>query len=266
LPPEELRIALSPDRVDLVRLAPGWRGRAVAERQSLPCATAAEEAPWRAATDVLAAALAQARGGAGRARVVLSDHFARYQLLPWRGDLRNAGELETLARMRFREIHGAAADAWELRLAAARYGAPYLACAIDRELLRALVAAHAKAKLRLASVRPLLVSAYARWRRRRAASDAWLAVCGAGRFTLCRVEGGAWRSVRSELSQGDLAQDLQRAIERESLALGIDPGGAALHVYAPEEPRLAAHALPGMRLSVFEPPAGTEARYAMALA
>jgi hypothetical protein len=263
---DELRIALSPDRVDLVRLARGWRGFSIAHRQSVPCETLAGDPPWRAAIDTLETVVTQARGRARSARVVLSDHFVRYQLLPWRADLRNDGELEALARMRFREIHGAAADGWDLRLAATRYGAPYLACAIDRELLRALAAVQSKQKLRLASIRPLLVSTYNRWRIRRASGDCWLAVCGGGRLTLCRIESGAWRSVRSEKAGGEFARELQRAVERESLALGIDPAGAPLHVFAPEQARLAAHAVAGMTVAVFEPPMASEPRYAMALA
>jgi hypothetical protein len=216
--------------------------------------------------DVLAAALAKVRGRARRVRVVLSDQLLRYQLVPWRADLRNEGELEALARMRFKEIHGAAADAWELRLAPTRYGAPYLACAIDRELLRTMAGVISKEKLRLASVRPFLVSTYNRWRAKHVAGACWFAVCGGGRLTLCRIEGGAWRSVRSEKSGGDLARELQRTLERESLALGIDPAGSPLHLFAPEQARLATHAVAGVTVSVFEPPPGAEPRYAMALA
>ncbi len=263
---DELRIALSPDRVDLVRLERGWGGFSIASQQSIACESAAAGPPWRAAIAVPESALSGARGGAGSARVILSDHFARYMLVPWRADLRNEREIEALARIRFREIHGSAADDWEIRLAPARFGAPYLACAIDRKLLRALASAHAQAKLRLASLRPILVPAYNRWRKTRAAGDCWFAVCGRGRLTLCRIESGAWRSVRSEKYGGEPARELQLAVERESLALGIDPSGAALHVFAPEQARPAARGAAGMTVSVFAPLPGVEPRYAMALA
>lgn len=266
LPLEELRVALAPDRVDLVRLERGWRGFSIARQQSIACEPAAGDPPWRAAIDVLASALAGARGGAKSARVVLSDQFARYMLVPWRTDLRNESEIEALARIRFKEVRGAAADAWEIRLAPTRFGAPYLACAVDHELLLALAGAHSKEKLRLASVRPLLVSTYNRWRRMRAVGDCWFAVCSRRRLTLCRIESGAWRSVRSEKFGGELASELQLAVERESLALCIDPAGAALHVFAPEQPRSAMLGVTGMTVSVFEPLPGVEPRYAMALA
>jgi hypothetical protein len=265
LPLDALRIALAPDRVDLVRLERGWRGLSIGTQHSIACEPAAGAAPWRAAIDALAQALAQARGRARSARVVLSDAFARYLLVPWRTDLRNESEIEALARMRFREIHGAAADDWVIRLAPTRYGAPYVACAVDHELLRALAAAHLKEKLRLASVRPLLIATYERWRSTRAAGDCWFAVCARGRLTLCRIEGGTWRSVRSEKSHGDTARELQLALERESLALCIDPAGAVLHLFAPEQARLATDAVAGMEVSVYAPLPGVEPRYAMAL-
>jgi hypothetical protein len=266
LPLEDLRVVLAPYHVDVVRLKRGWRGLTIAGQQSLACEPAAGHPPWHAALGVLGAALAGARGAATSARVVLSDDFVRYLLVPWRTDLRNDGEMEALARIRFREVHGSIADDWEIRLAPTQFGAPYLACAVDRELLRALAALHTKEKLRLAAVRPLLVSAYNRWRRTLAAAKCWFAVCARGQLTVCRIEGGAWRSVRSERFRGELARELQLAVERESLALCVDPAGAALHVYAPEQPRSATHGIAGLKVTVCGPLAGVEPRYAMALA
>jgi len=82
------------------------------------------------------------------------------------------------------------------------------------------------------------VSAYNRWRATRHAGDGWFAACAAGRLSLCRIESGAWRSVRSQQVGADLERELRVAVEREALALGVDPGeGSALHLFAPEHPR-----------------------------
>jgi hypothetical protein len=197
--------------------------------------------------------------------VALSDHFVRYLLVPWRTDLRDESEYEALARIRFKEVYGAVADGWAVRLVPTRFGAPYVACAMDLDLLEELRAAFSRHKLRLASVRPVFVASYNRWRKTHRAGDCWFAVYGAGRLSLCRVEGGAWRSVRTEKSTGDLAQSLQIAVEREAMGLGVDPEGAALHLFAPGQPRLTSAGLGGMKVSTYEPLSGVEPRFAMAL-
>jgi hypothetical protein len=262
---ESLRIALGPDRVDAVRLRRGWRGVTAIERQSVACAAAAGAASWRPAIDTLSAVLPGAKARARGACVALADHFVRYLLVSWRTDLRDASEYEALARIRFREVYGAASDGWAIRLVPTRFGAPYVACAMDQDLLDELRAVFARHRLRLASVRPVFVASYNRWRRTHRAGDCWFAVYGSGRLSLCRVEGGAWRSVRTEKSSGELAMSLQLAVEREAMSLGVDPQGAALHVFAPGQPRLAAGSLGGMKVSVYEPLPGIEPRFAMAL-
>ena len=262
---ESLRVSLAPDRVDVVSLRRGWRRAESFAFQSAACEVNDPATPWRPAIESLAAVMPEAKFRARVAHVALSDHFVRYLLVPWRTDLRDQTEFEALARIRFREVYGAAADGWAIKLVPTRFGASYVACAVDREFLSELRAVFARHKLRLASVRPVFVASYNRWRRAHRAGDCWFAVCGAGHMSLCRIEGGVWRSVRTEKSSVGLAQSLQFAVEREAMGLGVDPEGATLHVFAPGLPRLASGSLGGMKVSIYEPLPGVEPRFAMAL-
>ena len=85
--------------------------------------------------------------------VVLSNHFARYTVVPPQVDATAEEEL-ALARFHFAKIHGERARGWEVRISRAGDG-PRLACAIDASLLERLKACFPKGgKARLASVQP----------------------------------------------------------------------------------------------------------------
>src|SRR5262249_3590181 len=98
-----------------------------------------------AALSRLAEELARA---SARVTVVLSNHFARYALVPWSDGLRKAEEEAAFARYCFAKIHGERSKDWDLRLSPAPSGAARIASAVDAPLVQAVRAAFpAKAKL-----------------------------------------------------------------------------------------------------------------------
>jgi hypothetical protein len=246
---DQLRIALTPARVDLLRVRQGLRRTTVLEALAAPCqamtGTRESDLLRAAALDALDAALAAANPQRGTAvGVRISDHFVHYLVLPWSTELRNEAEIEAVARIRLRQALGEAVEGWTVRLAPTRFGEPYVACAADAALLAGVASRLASRKLRLVSLRPALVAAYRRWRSARPAAAGWFAACMQGRLNLCRVSGGALKSIRSQRAGDDLEQDLRLAVERESLQLGaapavVNPGAEGVHVFAPEYPRTA---------------------------
>jgi hypothetical protein len=141
--------------------------------------------------------------------VVLSNHFARYTIVPPQQDATAEEEL-ALARFQFAKIHGERARGWEVRLSRAGGGAR-LACAIDASLLARLKACFPKGgKARLASVQPALMAVYNAARKRIPREGAWLLLTESGRSCLAHVAPQGWGSVHN----GPEA-DWERQIERE---------------------------------------------------
>jgi hypothetical protein len=146
--------------------------------------------------------------------VVLSNHFARYTVVPPQEGA-SAEEEVALARFQFARIHGERAKAWEVRISRAG-GGPRLACAIDASLLERLKARFPKGgRARLASVQPALMAAYNALRKRIPRDGAWLLLTEPGRSCLARVAAQGWGSVHN----GHDA-DWEGLIERERSRAG----------------------------------------------
>ena len=149
--------------------------------------------------------------------VVLSNHFARYTIVPPQADATAQEEL-ALARFQFAKIHGERAR--EMRTSQPRAGdGPRLACAIDASLLERLKACFQKSgKARLASVQPALMAAYNAARKRIPREGAWLLLTEPGRSCLARLGPKGWGSV-----QNGPESDWERQIERERNRAGGEP-------------------------------------------
>jgi hypothetical protein len=130
LRPDEVRVArrvgLLPGRGD------GGRGFVV------PATRGASDEPWRAGMQRLAEALTELGARTGSMQVVVSDHYARYVLVPWSANLVSDSERLALARVAFAETFGPAADAWNITMDEQPAGCPSFACAIDRALQQTL--------------------------------------------------------------------------------------------------------------------------------
>jgi hypothetical protein len=175
---------------------------------------------WRAALDALPGIL-----GAHKAReasVVLADQFVRYALLPWNPAVKSREQWLALARHRFGALHGAAAAAWDVKLAPTAPLGPQLACAVDRELVEALVSSFVTAGVYLRSVEPFLVAAFNRIRRMVGNGSCWIVVEEPGRLTLAMLQRGAWLAIRSRRVDQRWRSALPEILERESAFLGLD--------------------------------------------
>ena len=241
LSPDSLSVFLSPDGVLAVSRR-GWRGR-IGEKRVYPVEAAA--GGWNAALAALSVALREFR--CGRLRVVLSNHFAQYQLLPWRDDLADDDEAAALVRIGFHETFGNSAEAWDIRLSDDAPGRTRIAAAVPRELLGALAKVAADAKVRLAAVQPYLTVGFNAWRQHFGPGrSAWLVLHEEGRLCFALLEQGRWRWVRNLRAGADWLEDLPDLVESESLLAGAEALPAEVLVFAPGVPDLAVRA--GSRL------------------
>ncbi len=200
--------------------------------------------------------------------VVLSNHFVRYDCLPWNEAVKNEDEQLALARHRLAQVYGAAAQTWALRLSPAGKGAPRLVAAMDEALLASIKLATTEAKLKLHSIQPYLMASFNHYAKNLAQGDGWFVAAESGRFALARFRGGLWQQIH--LRGGDGMGALHDWLERENLSGG---GGTffcrEVFLFAPELEREAA--LPDYQLHRLELPACrgyspiTDVQYAMAM-
>jgi hypothetical protein len=227
-----VRIELTPWRVTVSRVAT----RGVAEiRHSAECAPEHGDGPlWQAPATALAPLLAEPEWRHARAELVLSNHFVRYAIVPWRDDLGSEAERRAFMRHCFARIYGAPAETWELRVSEMRYGVAAVASAVEPGLLAALRSASGPAALRLVSIDPLLAAAFNRARRQIVAGRYWFAVAEPGRLCSAYIEEGVWRRLRCQPLDADWQHALPRLLTRERLLAGDAAAEASLYLCAPQ--------------------------------
>lgn len=146
-------------------------------------------------------------------RVVLSNHFVRYAVLPWSSALTSEKDWTLFGEHSFASVYGDTALRWSVRVSNAGAGKPRIACAIDTELLVRL--AHLP---NVVSIQPYLMAAFNARRRSLRDRSFWFVVQESGRLTLALVAGGKWKLVRNRQASEHWPQLLADLLEREAAA------------------------------------------------
>jgi hypothetical protein len=175
---------------------------------------------WRGALAALPEILKPHHGR--EASVVLADQFVRYALLPHNDAVKSAEQWLALARHRFGALHGAVSAEWDVKVTQTAPLGARLACAVDRELIEALVGQFVAAGVQLISVQPFLVAGFNRIRQRVGNGSCWIVVEEPGRLTLALIRRGAWVAIRSRRNDGRWSELLPEILEREGAFLGLD--------------------------------------------
>jgi hypothetical protein len=224
---------LSPDRVALVRRRRGWNGT-FDFKADAPCAAPTATA----AVEALAGLLAQTEIGTGDLTLLLSNHFVRYLLVPWRAEVGSPLELAAFAEICCDQIFGSDGGRRILLTAREPAPSPRLAAVLDATLLESLRLVVAPSRLRLASIQPYLAAAFNRLRASFGHRDFIFVVAEPSRTCLLVSIGGCWSSVRASAGE-DRPQALADLIEREAQLLGLaEDGMPAVFVHAPRQARL----------------------------
>jgi hypothetical protein len=229
--PDRLLIGLAPDSLSLLRVSGAARPR-VSDKRAVACDADAGTEPWQGACATLARLAGEVASLSARVTVVLSNHFARYVLVPWSEGLGKADEEAAFARYCFSKIHGERAKDWDLRLSPSRPGSARIASAVDAPLVQAIRAAF-PARARLASIQPYLMSAFNRWRAQLAGARAWLLVVEPQRACLARVEDGRWAAVRNSRGSFEGPEQWAGLLDRELHLAGGERAAEEVYVHAP---------------------------------
>ncbi len=204
---DEARVWLAPREMRLRRLARGIRSKCLAETTRPFESTQFE---WRPALAALHACLGEPEWRGVNVRVVLSNLWTRYAIVPWSDGLANEDERAAHARILLSEAYGGMGDDWQVCLSDAAPGEPRIACAAPTGLLTELRATLESRRIRMLSVQPRLVAAYNQWRERLPEGAGWFVSVEEGSLAAARLVPGGWDRVYTARIGADWAMELLR--------------------------------------------------------
>lgn len=231
--PDQLSIAIAPDRIVLVRGSGGFRPQLIA-KAVVP--VAGTEVGWKPALDVLAKTLTtDPQWQNAAARVVLSNSFVRYQLVPWSDEINSAEEREAYIRQSFAQVYGDSAAQWVYVVSDVSRGAAWVACAMDRDLLTRLEEAVVQAGSQLVSVMPHVMPAFNGVRRTLKHKDCWFVQIEKDKMLLALISSGHWQTISSRKIVGEhWQQELPQLLDREWRLNGLSQVPREVLISAPE--------------------------------
>lgn len=222
---DELRVALCRDQLQLVRVASkltrkGWAHQVLDKK--LVSFEPDAEMPWSAAVSRLETVLTGSAIKPQSASIVVSNHFMRYAVVDVDKSLQKEAEQVAFVRHRFNQLYGACADNWEVKLDQEYPGAPFLASAIEGQLLVALRDMFKRVNVKLQSVQPVLMKAYNRCRPELKNRNAWFVLFEQGMLCVAWLKDGYPDRVRTIKASGDWLEKLPEMLEREAYLSELD--------------------------------------------
>jgi hypothetical protein len=270
---ERLLISIAPGELSWIRTHGLLRPEADAKR-IVPVDADYGARAWDGVIHALRAETAQWQNDNVAVRIVLSNHFVRYALVP-SSDGVSAGEEElALARFHFAKVHGEASRDWNIRLspaASGMSGTTRLASAVDNALIDALQQSFPRQRQpRLASIQPLLMSVF-NSTPAMPAKGAWLVMVEADRTCVALYSGKSWQAVQNVKGEFADAQAWVSLVERVRWSISLDSVPDTILVHATPALSQQNQMLGPWKVIGLQPrwPAGTQSTrdgaYAMAL-
>lgn len=232
---DELRVVLCRDQLQLVRVAgkltrKGWACQVLDKK--LVSFDPDPEMPWNAAVGKLETVLTGSAIRPQSASVVISNHFMRYAVVEVDKSLQKEAEQAAFIKHRFGQLYGACADTWELRLDQEYPGAPFLASAVEGQLLVALRDMFKRVNVKLQSVQPCLMTAYNRCLPELKGRDAWFVLFEQGMLCIAWLKGGYPGRVRTIKAADDWLEKLPETLEREAYLSELDGSAKEIVLWA----------------------------------
>ncbi|MBI5314684.1 MAG: hypothetical protein HZB34_01780 [Nitrospirae bacterium] len=231
---DQVSIFLGPDRL-LVGHRPRGLRPAPMTTITVPVSGSSEgSAGWESAAAALESHLkANPQWRGASLRIILSNHFVRYVLVPWSDDLSNEKEHLVLARRHFAVTHGPVAKNWAIRMSLNRPGESHVASALDESLVTRVSLAAAASHMKLLSVEPLLMASFNRWQQHFREEVQWFVTVESGMLCGALLGRDRWVALRRWRTQGDWASELSLWLSREQLIGEESAAAGALYLLAP---------------------------------
>ncbi len=222
---DELRVVFCRDQLQLVRLHSkltfkGWM-YSIAEKQNISFESNSE-VPWGNAIEKLEAVLTGLEKKPELTSIVLANHFLRYAIVEMDKALTSVAEQTAFVTHRFSQLYGESATSWEIRLDQEYPGSPFIASAVDRELIVELRAMFDRVKVKLQSIQPGLMKAYNLSHAAFENKSAWFVMYEHGSLCIAWLAGGHLITVRTVKVGGDWLEKLTEIIDRETYLSELD--------------------------------------------
>lgn len=224
-----LRIAISPERISLLKLGRGLKPKLLTKHDEAIDASGRQPA-WRAAVERLDAILGQPEWQNAEVDIVLSNRLVRYAAIPFAAQLKDYSAQEAFARYSLTQTYGSVAAQWELRIQHGKAGKPWLVAAMDKELierLRQICVAH---QLKLRSVTPYLAPVFNRHIQSIKPESAWLVVSEPGYSLFTLLHDREFVAVSGVYH--DSVQDIAVLLDRENLSTALDTPCKSVYLHA----------------------------------
>jgi hypothetical protein len=157
--------------------------------------------------------------------VVLSNHFARYAIIPWNAALTAESERQAFMQHCFSLAYGEPAKTWNLCMNPPDFGKNTIASAIAQSFLQDLQGVFANAGVALRAVHPHLMLAInqtlSQVKKHHQDSSFWLVAVQSGQLCLAVVERGDWRLVKNVVLNIDVSAQVGALIQREMVNSNI---------------------------------------------
>jgi hypothetical protein len=227
---DEVGLFIGPRKLVFARMQRGIRPKCVAEQGiSIEAANCGD---WQPALDAIRRQLNSDLWRNANARIVISDHWTRYAVLPWSAELSGETERMTHARLVLSDTYGDIADEWTVSLSENVPSVATVISAIPTRLLDDLRAVLDEGKLRMISLQPQLIVAYNSWRDKMPDGAAWFACVDEESLAALHHTNGRCDRVRSVRISDDWTVEIRRIQTMGRLAQGR-PAEGRVYVDAP---------------------------------
>lgn len=233
---DQIQVYLAPQRIDWVRLSHGLKP-VQTEKVILSCEHMPEQSIWASPLQQLEQ-LAQ-HAAKTEMKVVVSNHFVRYVVLPPQSEISSPEEVYSYASFRMREIYGAQTDAWTLSVSNWDPIDGAICAAINRELLTGLEEITVRHGIKLIGVEPYLASAVDHWCQQLSGERTYFALVETGRLCVAVWLNGVWHSIRNQKILQSIPNELLAILDQEAILSGYKTSAEQVYVFSPEQPELA---------------------------
>jgi hypothetical protein len=256
--PNQLTVTLSIDSVTAIHQSRGLRSHilqqqhmAIARNVGLGDSLNAEKPVWLQATHALENVLTLMQiKPKTTLQIIIANDFVRYLMLPCSPISMSPAEQHAYAMAAYREVYGAVAETWNIKLHDTAPNQATLVAAIDESLLDRLKQISLKHQLKLVSVQPYLMRAFNSLSKQVGKLNGYLVIVESRRLLLLSMLKGQCQNLRTisinAASGGDWQLELKHLLMREQL-LGDIIGNDVL-VYAPTQKNIKLNAIEGWNI------------------
>ncbi len=250
--PNQLTVTLSKDSVAVIHQSRGLRNRILQQQHvALNSDFDTEKPAWLQAAGKLESVLVLMQiKPKTTMQIIISNDFMRYLMLPYSPIFMRPTEQHAYAAATYREIYGAVADAWHIKLHDAAPNQATLAAAMDEKLLETLQSISLKHQLKLTSVQPYLMRVFNNLSKQVGKLNGYLAIVElsveSGRLLLLNMLKGQCQDIRTIAVADDWQAELKHLLARELMLDEIT--AREVLVYAPTQKNIKLNAIEGWHI------------------